>query len=94
MTKAGAFHGTKVPRDHYRKTGSDLVTPALELFFIQPGPQCPLIQSTLLEFVYKGIVRDSVEFPAEVRVDNNHCSPLVHPGGICLIAEGSQVGQA
>jgi len=29
MSKDGGCHGMKVPRDRYRKTGSDLVTPSL-----------------------------------------------------------------
>lgn len=37
VPKAGGFHGTRVPWGCDRKTGSDLVAAALELFFVQPG---------------------------------------------------------
>ncbi|KAF4798717.1 hypothetical protein TURU_061816 [Turdus rufiventris] len=42
-------------------------------------PHCPLIQSTLLEFAYKDVVRESVESLAEVSVDSIHCSLFIQP---------------
>lgn len=55
-------------------------------------PHHPLIQSTLPEFAYEDAVRDSVKSLADTKVDNIHCSSLIHSDS-CFITEGSGASQ-
>lgn len=53
-------------------------------------PCCLFIWSTLPEFAYEDIVRDSTKRLPEVKAGNIHCSPLI-PSGNCFILEGNQI---
>lgn len=54
---------------------------------------CPLIQATLAKFACEDVVRGIIESLDGVKVDNNHCSYLIHPGSYFII-EDIQAGQA
>ena len=38
-------------------------------------------------------MRDSIKSLAEVKVDDTHCSPFIHPASHAIV-EGYQIGQA